>query len=146
LPEKGSSKNTIQKELRTTIDKRARHGVSAQGLGADMINGLTSTLAGFKNRLVLEVSVGSGRSALPLLANIVPQLVGLDLSQEMLQQAKLKAKSFKKNLVFIQADAEQLPFIRDIFDWTVFMSMMHYFSSTEKILRTFTMSKRLTRV
>jgi ubiquinone/menaquinone biosynthesis C-methylase UbiE len=97
---------------------------------------LTSALAGFKKRLVLEVGVGSGRNALPLLANVKPQLVGLDLSLEMLQQAKTKAKPFKENLTLIQADAEHSPFTRSIFDAIVCMSTMHYFSSTEKILQT----------
>ena len=116
--------------------QKSRTWRSTQGFAAEITDELTKGLAGFKNRLVLEVGVGSGRNALPLLANIRPQFVGLDLSLEMLRQAKTKAEQFKKNLTLIQADAEHLPFTRSVFDAIVCMSTMHYFSSTEKILQT----------
>jgi SAM-dependent methyltransferase len=109
---------------------------SSQGFAAEIADELTSALAGFKKRLVLEVGVGTGRNALPLLTNVKPQLVGLDLSLKMLQQAKTKAKPFKENLTLIQADAEHLPLTRNVFDAIVCMSTMHYFSSTAKILQT----------
>jgi ubiquinone/menaquinone biosynthesis C-methylase UbiE len=117
--------------------QKSRTWSNSQGFAVEITNELTGALAGLKNRLVLEVGVGSGRNALPLLANIEPQLVGLDLSREMLQQTKTKTKPFKKNLALIQADAEHLPFKRNIFDAIVCMSTMHYFSSTERILRIF---------
>ena len=117
--------------------QKSRTWRSSQGFTPEITDELTSALAGFKKRLVLEVGVGSGRNALPLLANVKPQLVGLDLSQEMLQQAKTKAKPFKENLTLIQADAEHLPFKRNIFDAIVCMSTLHYFSSPEKVLHTF---------
>ena len=117
--------------------QKSRTWSNSQGFAVEITNELTGVLAGLKNRLVLEVGVGSGRNALPLLANIEPQLVGLDLSREMLQQTKIKTEPFKKNLALIQADAEHLPFKRSIFDAIVCMSTLHYFSSPEKVLHTF---------
>jgi len=109
---------------------------SSQGFATEIVDELSSVLAGSKKRLFLEVGVGSGRNALPLLANVKPKLIGLDLSLEMLQQTKTKAEPFKKNLTLIQADAEHLPLTRNVFDAIICMSAMHYFSSTAKILQT----------
>jgi ubiquinone/menaquinone biosynthesis C-methylase UbiE len=116
--------------------QKSRTWRNSQGFAAQITDELTNALAGFKKRLILEVGVGSGRDALPLLANVKPKLVGLDLSLEMLQQAKTKAKPFKKNLTLIQADAEHLPLTRNVFDAIICMSAMHYFLSTAKILQT----------
>ena len=76
--------------------QKSRTWRSTQGFAAEITDELTRGLAGFKNRLVLEVGVGSGRNALPLLANIRPQFVGLDLSLEMLRQAKTKLNNSRK--------------------------------------------------
>jgi ubiquinone/menaquinone biosynthesis C-methylase UbiE len=116
--------------------QKTRTWSNRQGFAAEITDELIGALAGFKKRLVLEVGVGSGRNALPLLANIEPQLVGLDLSLEMLRQAKTKTEPFKAKLALIQADAEHLPLTRNVFDAIICMSTMHYFSSTAKILQT----------
>ena len=108
---------------------------SSQGFAIEITGELMSALAGFKKRLLLEVGVGSGRNAIPLLASIEPKLVGVDISLEMLQQARTKAKPFKKNFMVIQGDVEHLPLARNVFDAIVCMSTMHYFSSTTDILQ-----------
>lgn len=94
-------------------------------------------MEGFRNGLLLEVGVGTGRNALPLLERVEPQLVGLDLSREMLKQAKTKTLSFQDELDLIQADGDHLPFVSHAFDAVMCMSTMHYFTFQGRILKGF---------
>lgn len=117
--------------------QKSRTWQSSQGFGNEVFDELLTALEGFRNRLVLEVGVGSGRNALPLLEKAKPQLVGLDLSKEMLKQAKTKMSSFKHCLDLILADGEHFPFMNHAFDALICMSTMHYFASQRRILQRF---------
>jgi hypothetical protein len=68
---------------------------SDRGFGNGVFDELLTALKEFRNRPLLEVGVGSGRNALPLLEKVKPQLVGLDLSKEMLRKTKTKMPSRK---------------------------------------------------
>jgi len=117
--------------------QKSRTWRTSQGFGIEVINELLDALASFENKLVLEVGVGSGRNAVPLMEKIKPQFVGLDLSKEMLKLARRKMSSFKQNLDLILGDAEHLPFMNNAFDAIVCMSAMHYFESQEEMLKKF---------
>jgi ubiquinone/menaquinone biosynthesis C-methylase UbiE len=117
--------------------QKSRTWKSTQGFSNEITDELLESLKDFRNKLLLEVGVGSGRNALPLLAEIKPRFVGLDLSREMLKLAKAKTASSKKDFDFILGDAERLPFVDKIFDAVVCMSTMHYFASQEKVLSEF---------
>ncbi|HIK37046.1 MAG: class I SAM-dependent methyltransferase [Geminocystis sp.] len=77
--------------------------------------------------LVLDVGCGTGK-LLNLLAARYPQLkgIGLDLSPEMLKQAR-KANRHHPRLIFVGGNAENLPFADNQFD-AVFntISFLHY--------------------
>ena len=79
------------------------------------------------NSQVLDLGCGTGR-LLNRLATTFPNLhgTGLDLSPEMLHQARVH-KKFRKRLIFIQGNAESLPFTEGQFD-AVFntISFLHY--------------------
>jgi tRNA (guanine37-N1)-methyltransferase len=115
--------------------QKSRTWKSSQGFGDDVFSELLTAMTGFGNKLLLEVGVGTGRNALPLLEKIKPQFIGLDLSREMLEHAKTKMSTFKDRLELILADGENLPFANHAFDAIMCMSTMHYFESQEKILR-----------
>jgi ubiquinone/menaquinone biosynthesis C-methylase UbiE len=122
----------------TNYDRqKSRTWKSSQGFGNEVFEEILRPLKGTGNRLVLEVGVGSGRNALPLLERINLQLIGLDLSKEMLKKAKTKMSSFKDRLDLILADGEHLPFVNHVFDALICMSTMHYFASQSRILRGF---------
>ena len=94
------------------------------------------------NSQVLDLGCGTGR-LLNRLATKFPNLhgTGLDLSPEMLHQARVH-KKFRKRLIFIQGNAESLPFTEGQFD-AVFntISFLHYphpqqvFSEVCRVLR-----------
>ncbi len=118
--------------------QKSRTWRASQGFGTEVIDEMFEPLAEFRNRLVLEVGVGSGRNALPLMEKVKPRFVGLDLSREMLELARTKMAGYRQNLDLILADAEHLPFTNTTFDAIIGMSTMHYFESQEAILDKFT--------
>gem|GEM_PF-731519 len=107
---------------------------SSQGFGSEVSDELLMALEEYRGKRVLEVGVGTGRNASTLLERVKPQLVGLDLTREMLRLAKMKMCSHKDSFDLILADAEHMPFIEGVFDALVCMSTMHYFSSQELML------------
>jgi ubiquinone/menaquinone biosynthesis C-methylase UbiE len=117
--------------------QKSRTWKSPQGFSNEITDELLDALKDFKNKLVLEVGVGSGRNALPLLAEINPRFMGLDLSREMLKLVRVKMASSKKNVDLILGDAEHLPLADEVFDAVVCMSAMHYFAFQEKVLLEF---------
>ena len=95
-----------------------------------------------ENPNVLDLGCGTGR-LLNRLATEFPSLygTGLDLSKEMLRQAR-ERKKYRKRLIFVTGNAESLPFIEGQFD-AVFntISFLHYpnpdrvFSEVSRVLR-----------
>lgn len=81
-----------------------------------MLAELSAAISSFRNKLVLEVEVGSGRNTMLLLEKTKTRLVGLDLSKEMLKLAKMKMFPFKKCFDLILADGKHLPFANHAFD------------------------------
>jgi ubiquinone/menaquinone biosynthesis C-methylase UbiE len=117
--------------------QKSRTWKTSQGFSSGIINEILSVLTAFDNKPVLEVGVGSGRNALPLMRESKPQFVGLDLSKEMLTLANTKMSAFKRRSGLILGDAEYLPFCNDAFDAVVCMSTMHYSTSQDKMLKRF---------
>jgi ubiquinone/menaquinone biosynthesis C-methylase UbiE len=118
--------------------QKSRTWKTSQGFGTEVIEEILEPLAEFRNRLVLEIGVGSGRNALPLMEKVKPRFVGLDLSREMLELARKKMAGYRQSLDLILADAEYLTFANTTFDAIMGMSTMHYFESQEAILGKFT--------
>jgi ubiquinone/menaquinone biosynthesis C-methylase UbiE len=117
--------------------QKSRTWKTSQGFGTEVIDEMLEPLAGFENKHVLEVGVGNGRNALPLMERVKPRFVGLDVSREMLELARTKMASYKQNSDAILADAEHLPFMNGTFDAIICISAMHYFESQEAILEKF---------
>lgn len=83
------------------------------------------------NHQVLDVGCGSGISTF-LLTEHSNFVVGLDISEEMLKDAKgFSKKMHKKNVNFVQSDCEHLPFIDNAFNAVVCMDLLHHVQSME---------------
>ncbi len=135
------SKKIVQeyysKRARDYDKQKIRTWQSEQGFGAKVLNEVIDALAVFEDKRVLEVGVGSGRIGFPLLKEVRPWLVGLDLSREMLELAKAKMSSYKQKYDLILGDAEHLPFKSETFDAAITISTMHYFTDSEISLTEF---------
>jgi ubiquinone/menaquinone biosynthesis C-methylase UbiE len=117
--------------------QKSRTWKSNLGFPHEVLAELSAAISSLPNKLVVEVGVGSGRNALPLLEKTNTRLVGLDLSKEMLKLAKMKMSPFEKCFDLILADAEHLPFANHVFDAVICMSTMHYFTSQGRSLQKF---------
>jgi ubiquinone/menaquinone biosynthesis C-methylase UbiE len=114
--------------------QKSRTWKSQNGFGVEVFNEMQSAFTGFDNKLLLEVGIGSARSAKPLLEKVTPRLVGLDLTREMLNTARNKLLAHRRHFDLILADAEHLPLVENAFDAILCMSTMHYFADQEKTL------------
>ncbi len=84
---------------------------------------------------ILDVACGTGRAlrAMAPAAN-AGRLVGVDLSDQMIEQAAAKAGGIP-NLEFQVAGADQLPFDDETFDHVTVMNAFHHFSDQPGALR-----------
>jgi ubiquinone/menaquinone biosynthesis C-methylase UbiE len=85
-----------------------------------------SALAPLQNRKVLEIACGTGRFTV-MLAEEGANIVGLDISAAMLQEAREKARAegVDDHLEFMRGDAARLPFPDDHFDTVFAMRFFH---------------------
>lgn len=81
---------------------------------------------------LLEIGIGTGRVALPL-AFHVGQIVGADISLQMMQQLRRKQKD--EYISLVQADALVLPFPDKLFDAGVIVHVLHLVADAEAVLR-----------
>jgi ubiquinone/menaquinone biosynthesis C-methylase UbiE len=77
---------------------------------------------------VLEVGVGTGRIAIPLVEKINPTIVGIDISWEMLQRCQEKMSPTAK-IQLIVADGLTLPFSENQFDIILTCHILHLLSN-----------------
>jgi ubiquinone/menaquinone biosynthesis C-methylase UbiE len=85
-----------------------------------------SALGGLEGRRVLELACGTGRFT-AMLAARGANIVGLDISAAMLQEARTKARELgvEDRLEFMRGDAARLPFPDDYFDTVFAMRFFH---------------------
>ena len=87
-----------------------------------------------KNPKLLDVGCGHGVH-LKMLAQKCQEVVGVDVSQQMLDLAKKELKSLKKqNWKLILADANKLPFPVKSFDIIIAMGLLDYVTSPLNVL------------
>ena len=90
------------------------------------------------NDKVLDVATGTGDIALAIRKKYKTDIIGLDLSVNMLKIARKKLKKLKKDDIhFIEGDAENLPFDDDTFDKLVISYGLRNLGNCEKGLQEF---------
>ncbi len=79
------------------------------------------------NHRVLDLATGAGHVAMAA-SPLVREVVALDVAEEMLDQARsLSASQEARNVTFVLADAEALPFPAESFDRVLVRSAPHHF-------------------
>jgi ubiquinone/menaquinone biosynthesis C-methylase UbiE len=81
---------------------------------------------------VLEIGVGTGRIALPIMRMQNHRYVGIDLSRSMMNVLRAKAETLP--IALVQADVTQLPFGDHTFDAVVAVHVFHLISGWEQAL------------
>jgi ubiquinone/menaquinone biosynthesis C-methylase UbiE len=87
---------------------------------------------------LLYTSIGTGLD-LPFLAEQVPldaiELVGLDLSLEMLRKCERRLRAYEKTSLLVQANAERLPFAAGAFDVVLHVGGINQFDRPAAAVR-----------
>lgn len=92
---------------------------------------LAMDLRGTEN--ILDVACGTGELEKKILEKFPHQKIwGIDLSENMLSQARQKVNSYP-NVSFEKADSRKLPFASASFDVVVSSSALHYMKEPEKV-------------
>jgi len=87
---------------------------------------------------VLDVATGTGDVAFAIRKKYKTEIIGLDLSVNMLEKAKQKSKKYKiDDISFIEGDAESLPFDDNTFDKLVISYGLRNLGNCEKGLSEF---------
>ena len=86
---------------------------------------------------VLDVATGTGDIALSLLGHNPAKVVGVDIAQEMLAQAHIKAAECqaRERIEFVPASAEKLPFENDTFDAAIVAFGVRNFENMDRGLK-----------
>ena len=91
-------------------------------------------LSHYNPRRILDVATGTGDLAI-LICNMQPeQVIGIDLAADMLTIAKQKVlrKHLEDKLIFLEGDAEALPFPEEFFDAVTVAFGVRNFENPEK--------------
>lgn len=93
------------------------------------------SLGPVENRRVLDIAAGTGRFSM-LLAEQGADVVAVDISRAMLDQAEAKRRTYATagTLSFFRGDASQLPFEDDAFDAVVAMRFFHLVDDASRFL------------
>ena len=88
-----------------------------------------------EDKKVLEIACGTGRFT-AMLAEQGAEIVGLDISEAMLQQGRRRAQAagVDDQLEYMRGDAGRLPFPDDHFDTVFAMRFFHLANSPERFL------------
>jgi len=85
-------------------------------------------------KLLLETGVGTGRFA-TWLAKKGFEVVGIDLSKEMLKKSKAKKALLNVDVALVMADVHHLPFKQGMFDACICINVMDHFPDVTGFLR-----------
>ena len=106
----------VSQRVQRVYDERAATYDRSLGVVEHFVLGpLRRTFGSLLQGDTLELAIGTGRN-LPFYSAAVNRAAGVDLSFQMLSQAKVRADSIGLPFSFVQADAASLPFAAASFD------------------------------
>lgn len=108
----------------------------ARALGLPLARGLRSV----RRPLVLDVATGTGRVPLTLLRSLEFEgsIIGMDISMEMVREAKRKAEQYRERVTWLSKDALHLPFVDEGFDAVCCVEALELMSEPTGVLREMT--------
>jgi SAM-dependent methyltransferase len=126
---------SIEDKARQIFGERAAfYTTSAAHTDPTALAGLIAFAAPQPHWSVLDIATGTGHTALAL-APLVGQVIGFDLTPEMLSEAeRLRQAQAAANVTFRQGDVHHLPFADGSFDLVTCRRAAHHFSDIKRAL------------
>ncbi|WP_101296539.1 class I SAM-dependent methyltransferase [Halegenticoccus soli] len=110
------------RDPRTTYDRIAAHFSATREYAWPEVEAF---LDGRRGDRGLDVGCGNGRHA-EVLAGCAERTVGLDVSRELLEEARRRADERGFAFEPVHGDAARLPFAADAFDLAVYVATLHH--------------------
>lgn len=125
-------KKAVQAQFGRNAEKYVTSATHAQGDDLDM---LLDWLQPAGDWVVLDIATGGGHVARKLSAH-VELVVATDLTRPMLEAAsRANRKAQAERILYVQADAEALPFLDETFDAVTCRIAAHHFPDPEAFIR-----------
>lgn len=87
---------------------------------------------------VLDLGCGTGNLSIMLAINpLIKEIVGIDISQKMISQAKLKQRNLgvSEKVKFLVGNSNNLNFTDNYFNYVFCLNSFHHYSNQNKVLR-----------
>lgn len=125
------------KVIRREFSKQAS-SFGDQGLtlsSQEILDWIVENLPLQKNYRVLDVAAGTGHLSRAIAPN-VKEVIAIDITPEMIEQARIETERMKLENIFIEAgNAENLPYDDGLFDMVVSRLAIHHFANPSIQLR-----------
>jgi len=95
---------------------------------------IVGRLLNSNGKTVLDVGVGTGRFA-TWLAEKGFEVVGVDISKEMLKKVKGKGQTLSKNMHLLLGDVNFLPFKKEVFDSCICINVINHIPEIDGFLK-----------
>lgn len=117
----------------STYEKSRFH--SRLGMHLDhMHKKIVADLISSDGKILLDVGVGTGRFATWLVEKGF-EVVGVDISREMLKEAKRKTQSLSENVHLVLSDCRLLPFKKEMFDGCICINVVNHIPEIDRFLK-----------
>ncbi|KAB1188904.1 MULTISPECIES: class I SAM-dependent methyltransferase [Haloferax] len=117
--------------VRETYDRIASHFASTREYPWPEVESfVTDATAGGPATRALDLGCGNGRHV-ELLSGHADDVVGLDVSRGLLDEATTRATARGFDAGLVQGDASRLPFVDDTFDLAVYVATLHHLAPRE---------------
>lgn len=126
-----SNKNDVKKQFGRSADDYVKSNIHSKGSDLKRLLEMANTAG---NEEVLDVATGGGHTA-NAFAPFVRKVTAMDLTPEMLTAAeKFIVGNGHTNVVFVEGDAEKMPFSDETFDIITCRIAPHHFPNIEKFI------------
>ena len=116
LPDIKENVKTYWNERSKTFDDDIGHG--ADEIESQLWMQYLSGIIGKESKIILDVGTGTGMIAINL-AELGHKVTGIDIGEKMIDVGRKKAAEKKLAIIFMQGDAENLPFQDNMYDCVI---------------------------
>jgi ubiquinone/menaquinone biosynthesis C-methylase UbiE len=130
--------NYYAKRANVYDKQKRRTWTSKKGFSSQILSIILEFTRQVDSGQILEIGIGTGRIAHPVLENTSGNVIGIDLSSKMIEKSVKKLEQYSTRSHLILGDGEYPPFRNSCFHCLICISTFHYLSSPQIRVRSFT--------